>query len=158
MVRRPLATIAAIFAVLATLCVFLPWYSVTVNMGPTGEQILTHNGFDCDFLGLYTVILAGLGAIGAITVAAVPAASLPFRPRYVLAPAAVLLLCAFGLTVVDVFRDAGDCRLVSGGITLESGKTIAILVTLLGSLGAASCAVFSIWTRTSPDRQQPVGE
>ena len=152
MVRRPLATIAAIFAVLATLCVLLPWYTVTVSLGPTGEQTLTHNGFQCEFLGLYTIILAGLGAIGAIIVAAVPAASLPLRPRWLLAPAAVLLFCAFGLTVVDVFRDAGDCKLVAGGVTVESGKTLAILVTLLGSLGAASCAVFSIWTRTSPER------
>jgi hypothetical protein len=143
MVKRPLATFGAIFAVLATLCVFLPWYSLTVSLGAAGEQTYTYSGFESDFLGMYTIILSGLGAIATITVASFPAASLPIRPRWILAPAALLLFAAFGLTLVDVFRDAGDGELRSG-----------ILITLLGSLLAGLCCVWTIWTRAAPEPER----
>jgi hypothetical protein len=151
MVRRPLATIAALFAVICTLSVLLPWHTVTVDLGPAGEQVANHNGLGGAFLGSYTIILAGLGALLTVLVATMPRALLPVRPPVLLVPAGLMLLGACTLTLIDAFRELDTCALAAGGTSLSSGHGPAIYITLILSFIAGTTALFGVLTGSTPD-------
>ena len=151
MVRRPHATMAAIAAILAMLCVLAPWCSVTVKGGAAGVQTYTHNGFECGYRGTVIMILCGIGAALALLVAAVPRASLPIRPHFLLLTATVPLLAACCLTFLDYLRDRSICGLGGLGTVIENGHGLGILITLIGSGGAGLCALWGAWTRAAEE-------
>ncbi len=62
MSQRPISSLAMLFGILAVVGVLMPWHAeVAERPDGTAEMLSIQRGFDGEFFGLFTLLLASVG-------------------------------------------------------------------------------------------------
>jgi hypothetical protein len=124
---------ATIMGILAVVGVLLPWHSVvSTDARGVADLVSCQRGYDSEFFGRWTLILAALGTASLLWFAAVKTSMK--LSRTLLLAGVILFAAGAALTLVDLGRELGQTEVISGNSTLSKSRGFGLYLTLGGSI------------------------
>ena len=121
---------AVVFGLLAILGVLLPWHSHVMYDTDGGADLIScQRGFEGEFFGRITMILAAVGTAMLVWFAARRTG--PDLSRALLVVAVLAFAAGIGLTGVDLARDLPDKTVTIGNRTEAVGRAFGMVLTMI---------------------------
>jgi hypothetical protein len=133
MTQRPISTLATVFGILTIIGIFMPWHALSRELPNGGVEVVDfQNGLGKEFLGQWSMVLAGLGTATMAWFAIFK--TNPAVSRSLLFMAAVGFAAAVGMQITDVLRVLPEGNTWHDGQLVAEGKAIGIYLTLFASV------------------------